>query len=85
MRLCDFLERYTKDIPYAQCLKPLQKEELLRIKSGVSEYEGYKIYLNLNDKLDKLEEVQCQNAKAAVGQLLDNSVMKIIEFYISYF
>ena len=45
----------------------------------------FKIYLNLNDKLDKLEKVQCQSAKAAVGQLLDNSVMKIIEFYISYF
>ena len=85
MRLCDFLERYTNDVPYVQCLKPLQREELLRIKSGVSEYEGYKIYLNLNDKLDKLEKVQCQSAKAAVGQLLDNSVMKIIEFYISYF
>ena len=82
MRLCDFLERYVNDIPYAQCLKPLQKEELLRIKSGVSECEGYKIYLNLNDKLNKLEKVQCQSANIAIGQLLDNSVMKIIGFYI---
>ena len=85
MRLCDFLERYTNDVPYVQCLKPLQREALLRIKSGVSEYEGYKIYLNLNDKLDNLEKIQCQSTKVEIGQLLDNSFMKIIEFYISYF